>query len=715
MKGVELSRVYAHGSPFPLRTFTDHLPLTFVKATSGKGPVSQFVLDHLSDLDYTLEYKKGTANEHADALSRYPCIGPAELAPEGEQAAIRLLLENIPETFKPEGKPWVYSTHGTVYIRDRVAAWQKSITGSVQPLAKQDRPTPTKIERSDYCFGVWIMPADKAVQVCQAALAKDQPFACLLSNVLVPRIAGTRERHDESVQQKVDEASKIAILATELTWIVHGVGPPFQRVMAAWTINTFLKQRPGYRLSGILVQPPAFTQENWCKRQKDMLPKYKTEEVLTRTSDGLSFYTPDEGTMRMIVPTDYVEPLVKWQHRSLTHAGINKVVAALSRHFHWHGMHKDIKNIVSECNRCQVLKARRNRAHKHFRAVTHHEPRTAYGMDYYGVAKSAAGYNQILGVIDLATSEVRLFPTKGRSADTTARTLLHGLFLRNGIPLQLHSDAARELIGGATKTICDFLGCKQTSTLAHHPTGNAAIERLWQFVGKALRQMTDDQYKSYEKYVRLMEFTWNTMETRSTAATPFEAAHGLPARTVVNSVTAGNLVGTPREVTTAEVALLKEAAQAFALTIRDLRSREQQERANIANDRGRATTNIKVDDFVVFEIPPTQREAERKGRKAKHLDWYRGPARVISKLSNSTYELEFKGKTYHRAISELRPWRGQVMADQSIDHYDDAFDGPSKDSAWTPKKGDLLAYRINDSNACRLFHIGKVRELSERK
>ena len=55
------------------------------------------------------------------------------------------------------------------------------------------------------------------------------------------------------------------------------------------------------------------------------------------------------------------------------------------------------------------------------------------------------------------------------------------------------------------------------------------------------------------------------------------------------------------------------------------------------------------------------------------------------------------------------------MADQSIDHYNDAFDGPSKDSAWTPKIGDLLAYRINDSNACRLFHIGKVRELSERQ
>lgn len=67
MSSVGLARVYAHGSPFPLHTFTDHRPLTFVRNTSGKGPVSQFVIDHLSDIDYIIEYKRGPDNTEADA------------------------------------------------------------------------------------------------------------------------------------------------------------------------------------------------------------------------------------------------------------------------------------------------------------------------------------------------------------------------------------------------------------------------------------------------------------------------------------------------------------------------------------------------------------------------------------------------------------------------------------------------------------------------
>lgn len=58
------------------------------------------------------------------------------------------------------------------------------------------------------------------------------------------------------------------------------------------------------------------------------------------------------------------------------------------------------------------------------------------------------------------------------------------------------SDAAREFLAPAVASICDLLGCKRTTTLTHHPTGNAKTERVWMHVGKSLRQMTDDQHDS---------------------------------------------------------------------------------------------------------------------------------------------------------------------------------------------------------------------------
>merc|ERR1712051_531810 len=118
--------------------------------------------------------------------------------------------------------------------------------------------------------------------------------------------------------------------------------------------------------------------------------------------------------------------------------------------------------------------------------------------------------NNLLGAIDLATSEVRLFPTKNRKGATTAECLLHGLFLRNGVPARIHSDHAREFISKATKRICSILGCRQTTTLAHHPTGNATIERVWQYVALVLKNSTQEQYDRWDVLTKLWEHTWNT-------------------------------------------------------------------------------------------------------------------------------------------------------------------------------------------------------------
>ena len=99
-----------------------------------------------------------------------------------------------------------------------------------------------------------------------------------------------------------------------------------------------------------------------------------------------------------------------------------------------------------------------------------------------------------MGAIDLATSEIRLFATKGRSGATTTDAVLQGIVLRDGCPLIIHSDHAREFVGTCITTMQKVFGIHRTTTLAHHPTGNAKIERLWQYVTKCLRQMTEGQH-----------------------------------------------------------------------------------------------------------------------------------------------------------------------------------------------------------------------------
>ena len=147
-------------------------------------------------------------------------------------------------------------------------------------------------------------------------------------------------------------------------------------------------------------------------------------------------------------------------------------------------MKRDIRKIVTECATCQLLKAKRARAHRHFRAKIFRTPRTSWGCDYYGVAESKKKFNNILGAVDLATSECRLFACQNRTAATVTDCILHGIVLRDGCPLHIHSDSAREFVSKAMRRLCTLIGCKQSTTLAHHPTGNATIERLWQWVSR---------------------------------------------------------------------------------------------------------------------------------------------------------------------------------------------------------------------------------------
>lgn len=312
-------------------------------------------------------------------------------------------------------------------------------------------------------------------------------------------------------------------------------------------------------------------------------------------------------------------------------------------------LHKDVRQHCAACEECATLNARRNKAHRHYRNKTYRRPRTAYAMDWY---PSTNGYCQLLGAVDLATGEIRLMPAK-----TTAELLLHNVYLRDGIPLSLHSDAAREFLAPAVQSISDLLGCKRTTTLAHHPTGNAHIERVWQFVGKCLRQMRDTEYNTWERHVRLMEFTYNTTVHSTVGAAPFTIAHGMPARTIVGSTVAEDLQRDPEEVNTDEVAIIKTSATAFANHAANLREQQQRASAQRLNQGGKQT-QLRVGDRVSFYLPPTAAQAKRRGRKVKHLQWYRGPATITKPLSGTTFELSYQGGLYKRAIQEVRPWRG---------------------------------------------------------
>ncbi len=71
---------------------------------------------------------------------------------------------------------------------------------------------------------------------------------------------------------------------------------------------------------------------------------------------------------------------------------------------------------------------------------------------------------------------------------------------------------------------------------------------------------------------------------------------------------------------------------------------------------------------VYFYKPPSQQEVSAKGRKAKHLAHYHGPATVTAMPRRRQLELQYEGKTFNRDISLVIPAKDFNGLD--VDNFD---------------------------------------------
>ncbi len=82
-----------------------------------------------------------------------------------------------------------------------------------------------------------------------------------------------------------------------------------------------------------------------------------------------------------------------------------------------------------------------------------------------------------------------------------------------------------------------YLGIKQITTGGYNPRSNAVVERFMQHLTACLIKCDDLQYKNIKDYLPAIAFAHNTAFNSATNINcpPFEAGHGLRARTITEA------------------------------------------------------------------------------------------------------------------------------------------------------------------------------------
>ena len=110
-------------------------------------------------------------------------------------------------------------------------------------------------------------------------------------------------------------------------------------------------------------------------------------------------------------------------------------------------------------------------------------------------------------------------------------------------------------------------------------------------------------------------------------------------------------------------ARMAAAAQAHSEWHRRMTSKKLNQ-ANCPFDDSQLQAGMRV----YFYKPPSQQEVSSKGRKAKHLAHYHGPATVTAMPRRRQLELQYEGKTFNRDISFVIPAKDFNGLD--VDNFD---------------------------------------------
>ena len=692
---LQQARYYLIASPFPVRIRMDHRPLLWVKH-AHKGPVTAWLMEMATDLDFKIEFLQGVLNVTADCLTRAPLINPGNLNLFGLSQAWTTLLESLPHSLRSSPIVWAWAGVRTDEVIKIIRDWRSPQLTS-RSLFRNSPSSPSRPKV--YHLALMTPPAEKAPILCAELILAGNPFCCLVPSDLIHYIPCAIDgKHNQTIEDALKACKKIVYLKTSLAWVVSGCQLPNDTVFACLVTGiampiTVANQQPIPMTPQVPLAPierspidsvrarALHVIENadaWIQAQQAVMQEITDaygNSVVIR-ADGLIMAVSDPGSAAcIVVPKQFRHDLIAKTHELMGHPGYKKVRARLSLYFVWPHMSRDIKRVVHNCSSCALVKAKRNFVNANYRAIEYAGCAEAYGIDFYGMPTSDSGMNVIMVVIDLFSRYVWYLALKDRKARTIVKALLEHIIFQRGIPSVFVNDNCRELVGSVVKELMDVMDCKQIVT-CRWPQGNSVTERHQVFLGEMLRHLDEKQRSDWDKSCHSGAFAHNIQVNSTTGLPPFTVQHGYEARLPIESLFA--------RVPDKPVEMLLDTAP---LRYHDMLKRYHilREIAEARSTAERAETNarlnensgelmvFKIGQPVVFYIPPASGIHERKGDKTvcvwkpKHLvNWRLGI--VTKRKSRVMYciaELS-TGRSFDRRIGLISVYRPVLSDSQRV-------------------------------------------------
>ncbi|GJV01428.1 reverse transcriptase domain-containing protein [Tanacetum coccineum] len=213
------------------------------------------------------------------------------------------------------------------------------------------------------------------------------------------------------------------------------------------------------------------------------------------------------------------------------HSGPRSVVSkVIQTGYYWPTMHMDARNLIRECNDCQIHRPVPRNPKQNLTPITSLWPFYKWGIDIAEPFPEGPGKVKFLIVaIDYFTKWIEAKAVATITGNQVKKFIWDNIVCRFGLPGEIISDDGKQLRDNPFKDWCEKLCIRQCFASVKHPQANGLVERTNRSSGEGIKARLDERSKDWIEELPHVLWAHRTMIKSSNGEKPFSLTYGTEA------------------------------------------------------------------------------------------------------------------------------------------------------------------------------------------